>query len=222
MWAGLTLALWCMTPPLRAQQARGDSGGITLRSCPPGVQQAFRDAGGKILHIEKAPQKGGEVYIAEIRVKGESDEQVIVNGRGKVLRKAEHLSLSDCPSSVQHAVKERGHGLGVAEVTRITSDEGVSYEVSYKTANERVFQIEIGAGGKVLIAEEEIPFATCPEPVKRAMLSKAGGGKVDEVHRVTEGNGRVTYSAHLTSGKAEMEMDVSSEGKILDFHSGGQ
>ena len=209
-----------MSPSLPAQQAREGSGGVTLRSCPPGVQQALRDVGGKIVHIDKAPQK--DIYMAEIRVKGDSDVQVVVDSHGKVLRKAEHLKLADCPPSVQYAVKEKGHGTPVGDVARVTSDEGVSYEVSYKTADERVFQIEVGAGGKVLVAEEEIPLNSCPDAVKKAIQGKAAGGKVDEVHRVTENGGKVTYTAHLTSGKAEMELEVNSEGKILDFHRGGE
>jgi hypothetical protein len=109
-------------------------------------------------------------------------------------------------------------GKTVAGVEMITDDGGISYLATIKGKDELVTQVEVGADGKILAIEEELNQKNTPEPISKAIKDIAADGKIEEVHKVTDDAGKITYSAVITTKKnVVMDLEVDAEGKVIEF-----
>jgi len=188
-----------------------------LAQCPAPVQKAFREAG-TVVKIMKDTESDGVFYQAELTGESGNHIEMEVDAMGKVLKKTEEVKLAACPDVVRKVFLSKSIGKSVAGVEMITDDGGISYLASIKSKDELVTQVEVGADGKVLAIEEELNTKNTPAPISKAIKELAADGKIEEVHKVTDDAGKVTYTAVITTAKkVVMDLEVDAEGKVIEF-----
>ena len=63
--------------------------------------------------------------------------------------------------------------------------------------------------------EEEVTLEQCPAAVRATILREAGDGKITEIERETDKNGKVTYEAEFMLDGQEIEIEIAPDGTLL-------
>jgi hypothetical protein len=64
--------------------------------------------------------------------------------------------------------------------------------------------------------EEDIKLEDCPDAVQKTIKSEAGDGKILEVEKETNGDGKVTYEAEVKkSNGTVIEIEVAADGTLI-------
>lgn len=71
------------------------------------------------------------------------------------------------------------------------------------------------AKGTLLETEAEINAKELPQAVKATLAKDFAGYKLDEIEKVTDMNGTVTYEMEVTKGKEKQEVRFDLAGKIV-------
>jgi len=197
---------------LASATSRADE--IDIQKCPAPVQKALQEAG-KINKVEKETSKDGVVYDAD----GTSDTgafEIVISPDGKVLRKSEEAKMATCPAPVKLAIVGKTNGKTVNSIEKITEDGAVTFVVDSRDKEGRASQVEISAEGKLVMQDDALTPDAVPPAIKKAIDAKVtAGGRVMEVHKLTDGDGKVTFSARIVSSVMNLELD--GDGKVLNF-----
>ena len=217
---------------------------IPLAKCPAPVQKALQ-AAGNVAHVVKDTQKDAVFYDADIETKGGSHLDLVVDSTGKEIKKSEDVKLAACPEVVKKVFLTKSIGKSIAAIEMITDDGGVSYlaHIKVKSAapekgkpekakpekadpkdgddkggDEAMLEVEVTTEGKILATDEELTPQNTPEPIKKAIKEIAAGGKIEEVHKMTDSEAKTTYSAVITTTKnVVMDLEIDADGKVLEF-----
>jgi hypothetical protein len=187
---------------------------IDPQKCPAPVQKALQEAG-KINKVDKQTTKDGVVYDAD----GTSDTgrfEIVVGADGKVLRKSEESKMATCPAPVKLAIVGKTNGKTINSIEKITEDGNTTYVVESHDKGNHISQVEIGSDGKLVMQDDALTPESTPPAIKKAIAAKVTvGGRVTEVHKLTDAEGKVTYTARIVSTVMNLELD--GDGKVLSY-----
>ena len=124
-----------------------------------------------------------------------------------------NLNLSDLPQAVQTSIRKEVGKLPISSIRKETEGRKVEWEVE-TTYNGAPRSYTFAANGHLEETEDTVGIDSIPAPAKATIQSKAVGGSIQTVERVTSG-GKVSYEADVTTkaGK-KIEVGVTGGGKV--------
>ena len=124
------------------------------------------------------------------------------------------IQKSDLPAAVQKTVDQQSKGATVRGFSKEVENGQTIYEAELITQGHSR-DVSIDTNGNVVEIEEEVPFASLPDGVKRGLEAKAGKGKIGKVESLTKHGELVAYEAKVTTGTRKSEIQVGPDGKPL-------
>jgi hypothetical protein len=125
------------------------------------------------------------------------------------------IKRADLPPAVEKTVAEQSVGATVRGFSR-EKEKGQVYYEAEMTVNGHSKDVLIDSSGAVVEVEEEVAIDALPAPVKAALQSKAGSGKIVKVETLTKHDKLVAYEAQVTTNGKKSEIQVGPDGKPLD------
>ena len=132
---------------------------------------------------------------------------------GEKAAKEKKISLDEVPEAARNTILHEAAGNMVREIEQETENERTVYEAEWKVDGKEV-EVKVTADGKLLERETEIALKDVPEAARETILKEAAGSKVNEVEKVVAGD-RVAYEAEWKADGKEIEITVSTAGKVL-------
>jgi len=192
---------------LSALPAAAEPAVVRLSELPPGAQRAIQQqlATAKLGEITKSIEKGEVIYEVEM-IKQRKTRSFTISEEGELL--AEEVFLGELSRPVQKAI--RGHvGKGVlGDISKITEDGAVSYEVEM-TKQGKTRSFTLAEDGKLLEMQSFTDEA--PSIVQKAIEKELRGGRCGEIHKAIE-DGEVSY---------DVEIIANGKVRLLTFDPGG-
>ena len=215
----ISVALLIVTAPRRDEQE------IKFADCPAAVRKALL-AEAKQAKIDTVTKETGDdeqtVYWAEVKV----DDRlyaigVLEDGSLSEMNLAvdeEDLALEACPPAVQTALSAESFGekvnavgkdirYGVTIFETVVEHKGKSYEIVVAEDGTLVEKV-------LVINDEEIKLAECPEPVKKGLREHAKDGTIGNVTRST-GIGSHTFEAEVKIKDTVYLIEVAASGHLI-------
>jgi hypothetical protein len=206
-------------------EPRGDEQEIKFSDCPAAVRKALL-AESKQAKIETVTKETGEdeqtVYWAEVKL----DDRlyaigVLEDGSLSEMNLAvdeEELALGDCPAAVQTTFRAESFGeklnavgkdmkYGVKIFETVVAHNGKSYEIVVAEDGTLVEKV-------LVINDEEIKLAECPEAVRKSLREHAKDGTIGNVTRST-GIGRQTFEAEVKIKESIYLIEVAESGHLI-------
>src|SRR5262245_30459728 len=124
------------------------------------------------------------------------------------------IACKSVPEPVSDAFKAAYPKAVVKGCAKETDKDKVAYEFSSeegKTHRDVVYSED----GKLMVAEETVPFDTAPDAVKAAVKKKYPKGKVTLAEKLT-GEGGVKYEFRVKSGGQTVEAGFDEKGKEVE------
>ena len=125
------------------------------------------------------------------------------------------IKRADLPPAVEKTVAEQSVGATVRGFSQ-EKEKGQVYYEAEMTVNGHSKDVLIDSSGAVVEVEEEVAIDALPAPVKAALQSKAGSGKIVKVETLTKHDKLVAYEAQVTTNGKKSEIQVGPDGKPLD------
>jgi hypothetical protein len=123
------------------------------------------------------------------------------------------MPLADCPADVQATVNANTRGGVVEDVKFIKIEDKSIYVADVDLPGDADLKIYISGAGKLVKIREDVPLKDVPEAVQKALQSL--GGELDDVEKEMV-DAKVTYYADIDRpGQADLEVELSSDGTIL-------
>lgn len=205
--------------------ARDDEQEIKFSECPAAVRKTLL-AESKQAKIDSITREKGEdeqtVYWAEVKI----DDRlyaigVLEDGSLSEMNLAvdeEDLALSDCPAPVQAAFRAESFGekvntvgkdmkYGVTIFETVIDHKGKSYEIVVAADGTLVEKV-------LIINDEEIKLADCPEAVRKCLREHAKDGSIGNVTRSTGISGH-TYEGEVKIKDSIYLIEVSESGHLI-------
>jgi hypothetical protein len=215
----ISVALLVMTAPQRDEQE------IKFSDCPAAVRKALL-AESKQAKIETVTKETGDdeqtVYWAEVKVDNRLYAiGVLEDGSLSEMNLAvdeEDLALEACPVAVQTALRAESFGekvntvgkdmkYGVTIFETVVEHKGKSYEIVVAEDGTLVEKV-------LVINDEEIKLAECPEAVKKGLREHARDGTIGNVTRST-GIGSHTFEAEVKIKDSIYLIEVAENGSLI-------
>jgi hypothetical protein len=124
------------------------------------------------------------------------------------------IACKSVPAPASAAFKAANPSAVVKGCAKETDKDKVAYEFSSedgKTHRDVVYSED----GKLIVAEETIPFETAPDAVKAAVKNKYPKGKVTLAEKLTA-DGVVKYEFRVKSGGKTVEAVFDEQGKEVE------
>lgn len=124
------------------------------------------------------------------------------------------IACKSVPAAASEAFKAAYPKAAVKGCSKETDNGKVAYEFSSdegKTHRDVVYAED----GKLMVAEETIPFDTAPDAVKAAVMKKHPKGKVTLAEKLT-GDGVVKYEFRVKTGGKTVEAVFDEQGKEVE------
>ncbi len=131
-----------------------------------------------------------------------------------VLAQEKKLTKDQLPAAVQKTVDEQSKGATVRGYSTEKEDGKTIYEVQL-TVNGKSRDVSIDPGGVVLEIEDQVDFASLPDPVQAGLKKKAAAGKILSVEALTKKGKLVAYEAVVETAGKKHEVQVGPDGKPL-------
>lgn len=198
---------------------------IAFAEAPPVVRKTFQaeTQGTKIDTLAMEQDEDGEtIYWAEIALEGRTYAVgVLADGTLSEINlavDAPSVPIDRCPDEVQKAFRNEAFGekidhvgkdvrYGVTIYEAVIAHQGKSYEIV--VANDGTLVEKV-----LVVDEDEVEFASCPEVVRSALRRHARGGKVGSVIRST-GIGGKTFEAEVEIKNHIYLIEVDEKGRLL-------
>jgi len=125
------------------------------------------------------------------------------------------IKRADLPPAVEKTVAAQSVGATVRGFSQ-EKEKGQVYYEAEMTVNGHSKDVLIDSSGAIVEVEEEVAIDALPAPVKAALQSKAGSGKIVKVETLTKHDKLVAYEARVTTHGKKSEIQVGPDGKPLD------
>jgi hypothetical protein len=198
---------------------------IKFSDCPAAVRKTLL-AEAKQAKIDSVTKETGEdeqtVYWAEVKI----DDRlyaigVLEDGSLSEMNLAvdeEDLALGDCPAAVQATYRAESFGEKVNTVGK-DMKYGVTIFETVVDHNGKSYEIVVALDGtlveKVLVInDEEIKLADCPEAVRKSLREHTKDGTIGSVTRST-GIGGHTFEAEVKIKDSIYLIEVSESGHLI-------
>jgi hypothetical protein len=124
------------------------------------------------------------------------------------------IKRSDLPPAVEKAVVEQSKGATIRGFNEEKENGQTTYEAEM-IVNGHTKDVQMDATGAVVEVEEQVNLETLPQPVKGALQTKAGKGKIAKVESITKKGKLVAYEAQVLTGGKKSEIQVGPDGAPL-------
>ena len=131
-----------------------------------------------------------------------------------VLGQEKKLTKDQLPAAVQKTVDEQSKGATVRGYSTEKEDGKTIYEVQL-TVNGKSRDVSMDPSGIVLEIEDQVDFASLPDPVQAGLKKKAAAGKILSVEALTKKGKLVAYEAVVETAGKKHEIQVGPDGKPL-------
>ncbi len=124
---------------------------------------------------------------------------------------AQKLTIQEVPTAVKSSFTK-----SFPKATNINwSKEGTNeYEAEFRI-NKISMASNFDKEGKWLVTETEIKIAELPKTVQSAIATRFPGYKIEEAEKAETAGKEIFYEVKLEKGESNLEVQFSSEGKIL-------
>lgn len=128
---------------------------------------------------------------------------------------AAEVRLKECPAPVQTTIQENARGGHIDEIDSFAIGGKTLYVAEVELPGERDLKIHVSADGTLVKTREDAVLKDAPEAVRKAVESKLGGGKADDVDKETTGK-IVTFHVEIErTGSPDLNLVIDSDGKIV-------
>ncbi len=128
---------------------------------------------------------------------------------------AAEIRLTDCPPEVQKTIQQNSRDGRIDDIESYSIQGKMLYVADVEIAANHDLKIHVAADGALVKIREDVILADAPEAVRKAIESKLSGGKADDVDRETVGD-TVTYYVEINrKGAPDLDLTISSDGKVL-------
>jgi hypothetical protein len=210
---------------LALPSARNDEQELKFSDCPAAVRKTLL-AEAKQAKIDSVTKEKGDdeqtVYWAEVKI----DDRlyaigVLEDGSLSEMNLAvdeEDLALTDCPAPVQATFRAESFGEKMNTVGK-DMKYGVTIFETVVAHKDKSYEIVVASDGtlveKVLIiSDEEIKLADCPEAVRKCLREHAKDGTIGNVMRST-GIGGKTFEAEVKIKDSIYLIEVAESGHLI-------
>ena len=130
---------------------------------------------------------------------------------------AKDIPLAKCPPEVQATIRSHARDGKIDDVESLAIEGRRMFIAEVDFPDDRELKIYVLANGALFKTREDIRFEDAPAKVKEAAQQLiAADGKVDDVVKTTEADGKDTYELELKrKGQKEVKIVYSAEGSIL-------
>ena len=130
---------------------------------------------------------------------------------------AKDIPLAKCPPEVQATIRGHARDGKIEEVESLAIEGRRMFIAEVDFPGDRELKIYVLANGALFKTREDIRFEDAPAKVREAAQQLiAANGKVDDVVKTTEADGKETYELELKrKGQKEVKIIYSAEGSIL-------
>lgn len=125
------------------------------------------------------------------------------------------IAKADLPPAVAKTAAEVSQGAVVKAFVLDNENGQTAYEVEM-TVDGHSKDVAIGINGEVLEVEEQVAMNGLPTEVRSGLQTKAGSGSITKVESITKRGKLVAYEAQVRTGAKHSEVQVGSDGKLLD------
>jgi len=125
------------------------------------------------------------------------------------------IKRADLPPAVEKTVAAQSVGATVRGFSQ-EKEKGQVYYQAEMSVNGHSKDVLIDSSGAIVEVEEEIAVDALPAPVKAALQSRAGSGKIVKVETLTKPDKLVAYEAQVTTNGKKSEIQLGPDGKPLD------
>ena len=128
---------------------------------------------------------------------------------------AEHrLTREQLPAAVASAVTEHTQGATIKGFSTEREHGKQVYEAE-TVVDGHTRDLQFASDGTLEEVEEEVPLASLPPEVQRALTAKAKGAQITKVESLVKGDKLVAYEAATLSGRKKGEVQVGPKGESL-------
>jgi hypothetical protein len=78
-----------------------------------------------------------------------------------------------------------------------------------------IILITLGLTAPFAFADSDLEYDQLPDAVKQTVDKQVGKGKISDIDKESDDQGRTYYEIDYREGKTHMEMKVSEDGKVL-------
>jgi hypothetical protein len=209
---------------------------VVAASAGDGDERKFADCPAAVRKTFAAETKGARIETVTVE-KGDDDEtvfwaDVVLEGKNYAVGVLEDGTLAEmnlaaddselpfekCPAAVQATFRRECFGepittvgqdmkYGVNVYEAVVASKGMTYEVVVAQDGTLVEKV-------LVIEDEEVELAACPEAVRTSLRAHAGGGKIGDITRST-GLGSPTYEAEVEFRGKVYLLEVSEKGLLI-------
>ncbi len=177
---------------------------------PPAVQKTIMEAkgDGKLLGIAKKTEDGGLVFDVKVTKNGKPGT-FTVSTDGSVSR--QKIALPETPAPVQKAIQGKTIDAKLGDITKVTDDGDVTYEVEI-TQGKRDRDFTLDEDGEVvseLVFMDELTVA-----VQKTINEKAAGAELGDITRTFQ-DGEPVYEVDITRAGRNRYFAVDLDGTLL-------
>lgn len=130
------------------------------------------------------------------------------------LAQEKKLTKDQLPAAVQKTVDEQSKGATVVGFSSEKENGKTIYEAEFKL-NGKSRDVSMNASGAITEIEDQVDFASLPDPVQAGLKKKAGAGKILSVEALTKKGKLVAYEAVVETAGKKHEVQVGPDGKPL-------
>ncbi|HSE18838.1 MAG TPA: PepSY-like domain-containing protein [Pyrinomonadaceae bacterium] len=139
--------------------------------------------------------------------------------------KEQKVKIAQLPTAVAEAIKTNCSGCTIDKATREIENGVTVYDIEFKRGHG---EIAIAEDGSVIDRETVVPLNDVPAAALAAIRTGASGAKIKQVAKgeiraelkdgqiIKLGSPRYVYEAELKKGNQVAEIEVSSEGKVIE------
>jgi len=125
------------------------------------------------------------------------------------------IQRADLPAAVEKTVAAQSQGATIKGFSQEKENGQINYEAEMMVSGHSK-DVLIDSSGAVVEVEEQVALDSLPAPVKDALQTKAGAGKIAKVESITKHDKLVAYEAVVQTGGKKKEIQVGPDGKPLD------
>lgn len=130
---------------------------------------------------------------------------------------AKDIPLRECPEPVQVTVKKHARDGKIDDVKSLSVEGRRMFIAEVEFRGDKELKIYVLASGAFFKTREDIELAEAPAPVQESIqVALSEKGKLDDLVKITEGGGQVSYEAEIKRrGEKEVKVVFSPDGTVL-------
>jgi len=209
-YAPLALILFLCCAPARNIPAGNSPKTILIQDVPSAARKTIQTEQGHAAlgEIQLGEEDGKKTYTVNLTEDGH-ERELIVAEDGTLLSK--EVTLEETPPPVRNTIQGQLRQGSLESIEKTLDDDEINYEVTMtaKDGTERSFTV--GVDGKLLSVQTTL--AEVPAPVRKAIESGIGTGKLESIDHMFEDDGTSYYVEFSREGKVR-DLSVGEDGRL--------